>query len=72
MNDDCIGDERGGYWSKSQGFFWHFENGSRVPLNWEFLIGQCLKLGNFYRRSLVRYCHFGVSPVNYSDSNWEI
>ena len=19
----------------------------------------------------MRYCHFGVSPVNYSDSNWD-
>ena len=28
-----------------QGFFLHFENGSRVPLHWEFLIGHCLKLG---------------------------
>ena len=24
-----------------------FENRCRVPLNWEFLIGQCLKLGIF-------------------------
>ena len=29
---------------KIQRCFWHFENWSRVPLNWEFLIGQCLKL----------------------------
>ena len=29
---------------------------------------RCLQNNNNFLFQLVRYCHFGVSPVNYSDS----